>query len=58
MPIQAIDVLFGRQRRQQGLRTGIVVGIVVGLHRDLQQDFVMLRARPLRQLFRDPIRRG
>jgi hypothetical protein len=43
-PLQAVDILFAGQRRQERLRTRIVVGIIERLHRDLQQDFVAVRA--------------
>ena len=49
MPVQPVDVLLGAERRQQGLRAGVVVGIVERLHRNLQQDLMALRARPLGQ---------
>ena len=58
MPVQAVEILLGVERREQGLRAGIVVGIVERLHRNLQQDLVALRARPLGQLGRDPSRRA
>ena len=44
-PVQAVDVLLGRQRDQQRLRARIVVGIVERLHRDLQQHLVAVVAR-------------
>ena len=44
-PVQAIDVLLGRQRGQQRLRAGIVVRIVERLHADLQQHLVAFAAR-------------
>ena len=50
VPVQPVEILLGRKRREQGLRAGIVVGIVERLHRNLQQDLVALRARPLGQL--------
>ena len=50
MPVQPVEILLGRERRQQGLRAGIVVGIVERLHRNLQQNLVALRARPLGEL--------
>ena len=49
MPVQPIEILLGAERREQGLRAGVVVGIVERLHRNLQQDLVALRARPLGQ---------
>ena len=49
MPVQAVEILLGPERGEQGLRAGIVVGIIERLHRNLQQDLVALRARPLGQ---------
>ena len=50
-PMQAVDVLLGRERGKQRLRAGIVVGIIERLHRNLQQHFVIFSTRALRQLF-------
>ena len=50
VPVQPVEILFGRQRRQQGLRAGVVVGIIERLHRNLQQDLVALRARAFGEL--------
>ena len=49
VPVQPVEILLGVERREQGLRARIVVGIIERLHRDLQQDLVALRARPLGQ---------
>ena len=50
MPVHPVEILFGVERGQQGLRAGIVVGIVERLHRNLQQDLVTLRPRPFGEL--------
>ena len=50
MPEQPIEILLGAERREQGLRPGVVVGIVERLHRDLQQHLMALRAGALHQL--------